>query len=60
MPSTSASGDYKLRVEGLYEDILGGVAFSNETKLSFSQRSMTIFIQLDKPVYKHGETSKKP
>lgn len=56
VPTTSATGEYKLRVDGLYEDILGGVAFSNETKLAFSQRSMTIFIQLDKPVYKQGET----
>ncbi|CAG9763786.1 unnamed protein product [Ceutorhynchus assimilis] len=57
VPTTSASGEYKLRVEGLYEDILEGVAFSNETKLTFSQRSMTIFIQLDKPVYNmQGET----
>ncbi|CAG9763793.1 unnamed protein product [Ceutorhynchus assimilis] len=56
VPTTSASGEYKLRVEGLYEDILEGVAFSNETKLTFSQRSMTIFIQLDKPVYMQGET----
>ncbi|XP_066263111.1 CD109 antigen [Euwallacea similis] len=55
VPTTSAAGEYKLRVEGLYEDILGGAAFSNETKLTFSERSMTNFIQLDKPVYKQGE-----
>nr|CAI5865848.1 unnamed protein product [Callosobruchus analis] len=56
VPSTSASGEYKLRVEGLYVDELGGAQFINETKLTFSQRSMTIFIQLDKPVYMQGET----
>lgn len=56
VPTTSAPGEYKLRVEGLYENIFGGSAFSNETKLLFSQRSMTIFIQTDKPVYMQGQT----
>lgn len=43
-------------MEGLYENTLGGAAFSNETLLTFSQRSMTIFVQLDKPVYMQGQT----
>lgn len=55
VPPTSVPGEYKLRVEGLYENVLGGIAFANETDLIFSQRSMTIFVQLDKPVYKQGE-----
>ncbi|KAJ3650099.1 hypothetical protein Zmor_021807 [Zophobas morio] len=55
VPPTSVPGDYKLRVEGLYDDVLGVVYFVNETNLIFSQRSMTIFIQLDKPVYMQGE-----
>ncbi|CAH0551728.1 unnamed protein product [Brassicogethes aeneus] len=56
VPPTSATGEYNLRIEGLYENILGGSAFYNETKLIFSQRSMTIFVQSDKPVYKQSET----
>jgi len=56
MPPTSVGGDYKLRVEGMYNSLSGGQAFLNETKLIFSQRSMTIFIQLDKPMYMQGET----
>lgn len=56
VPPTTAPGEYKLRVEGLYENILGGIAFVNESKLTFSQRSMTIFIQMDKPVYMQGDT----
>ncbi|XP_020296653.1 CD109 antigen [Pseudomyrmex gracilis] len=56
MPPTSVSGDYKLRVEGTYNNLRGGQAFLNETKLIFSQRSMTIFIQLDKPMYMQGDT----
>lgn len=58
IPPTSVPGDYKLRVEGLYDGVTGGVAFLNETQLMFSQRSMTIFIQTDKPIYKQSETSK--
>lgn len=56
MPPTSVGGDYNLRIEGMYNNLRGGQAFLNETKLIFSQRSMTIFIQLDKPVYMQGET----
>lgn len=55
IPPTSVYGNYKLRVEGLYNHVLGGIAFLNETELVFSQRSMTIFIQTDKPLYKQGE-----
>lgn len=58
MPTTSVKGNYKLRVEGLYDEALGGIAFINETKLTFSQRSMTIFVQTDKPTYMQGETVK--
>lgn len=56
VPPTSVPGEYKLKVDGLFNNVLGGVSFTNETKLIFSQRSMTIFVQLDKPVYKQGET----
>lgn len=52
VPPTSVPGDYKLRIEGLYDSVLGGSAFYNETHLTFSQRAMTIFIQLEKPIYK--------
>lgn len=56
VPPTSVPGEFKLRVEGLYNSLYGGSAFVNETKLTFSQRSMTIFIQTDKPIYIQGET----
>lgn len=56
VPPTSINGVYKLRVEGVYQNIYGGFAFLNETDLHFSQRSMTIFIQTDKPLYMQGET----
>lgn len=56
MPTTSVPGNYRLRVEGNYNTLTGGQAFVNETQLTFSQRSMTIFIQTDKPVYMQGQT----
>lgn len=56
IPPTSVGGEYKLRVEGFYQNVFGGLAFLNETRLDFSQRSMTIFIQTDKPLYMQGET----
>nr|BAR45628.1 macroglobulin complement-related 2 [Niponia nodulosa] len=55
VPGTSAPGRYRLKVQGNYEDALTGVAFMNETDLKFSQRSMTILIQMDKPIYKQGQ-----
>lgn len=58
IPPTSVAGNYRLRVEGTLDDMLGGVAFSNETDLFFSPRSMTIFIQTDKPVYMQGQKGK--
>lgn len=56
VPTTSVPGNYKLRVEGVYSQAQGGIAFINETKVTFSQRSMTIFVQTDKPTYMQGET----
>uniref|UniRef100_A0A2M4B942 TEP1-F n=1 Tax=Anopheles marajoara TaxID=58244 RepID=A0A2M4B942_9DIPT len=56
VPPTSVVGEYKLRIEGSHDRDFGGYVFANETKLIFSQRSMTIFVQTDKPVYMQGET----
>ncbi|UYV64761.1 Tep6, partial [Cordylochernes scorpioides] len=58
VPATSVAGSYRLRVEGNVNSVLGGTAFHNETELEFSQRSMTIFIQTDQPIYKQGQTVK--
>lgn len=58
VPSSSLIGSYRLRVEGNLHGVLGGTAFINETSLEFSQRSMTIFITTDKPVYMQGQTVK--
>lgn len=55
IPSTTVPGQYRLRVEGNTDRALGGTAFLNETLLNFSQRSMTIFIQTEKPVYHQSQ-----
>lgn len=55
VPPTSVKGNYRLRVEGILDDMLGGIFFQNDTQLEFSPRSMTIFIQTDKPVYVQGQ-----
>lgn len=56
VPASSVVGNYRLRVAGMFNSLTGGQAFLNETQLVFSQRSMTIFIQTDKPVYMQGQT----
>ncbi|XP_022254489.1 CD109 antigen-like isoform X3 [Limulus polyphemus] len=56
VPSTSLPGQYKLRIEGNMNGVLGGTAFVNETLLEFSQRSMTIFVQTDSPIYRQKQT----
>lgn len=56
VPAQALEGSYKLKVIGTNE--LGATIFSNETSLEFSQRSMTIFVQTDKPIYKQGQTVK--
>lgn len=55
---TSPSEKYKLRVEGNLKGVLEGTIFFNETYLHFSQRSMTIFITTDKPIYMQGQVVK--
>lgn len=58
VPPTSLPGHYKLRVEGNLKGVLGGTAFLNETILNFNQRSMTIFITTDKPIYMQSQIVK--
>ncbi|XP_042896102.1 CD109 antigen isoform X6 [Parasteatoda tepidariorum] len=56
IPPTSLLGSYKLKVEGDVHGVLSGTAFYNETELQYSQKSMTIFIQTDKPIYMQDQT----
>lgn len=56
VPPQALEGVYKLKIEGRTET--DEVVFSNETLLQFSQRSITIFVQTDKPIYKQGQVVK--
>uniref|UniRef100_T1IYG4 CD109 antigen n=1 Tax=Strigamia maritima TaxID=126957 RepID=T1IYG4_STRMM len=56
VPISLIRDQYKLRVEGNIKGVFGGLAFFNETFLHFSQQSITILIQTDRPVYKQGQT----
>lgn len=56
VPPQALEGIYKLKIEGRTET--DEVVFSNETQLVFSQRSITIFVQTDKPIYKQGQIVK--
>lgn len=56
LPTNLLPGHYRLQVEGAINDFNGGVAFSNETNLSLLQRSLTIIVQIDRPLYRQGQT----
>ncbi|CAG0894125.1 unnamed protein product [Cyprideis torosa] len=56
VPASITGGHFVLRVEGSINGGLGGVAFTNETALMFSNRSLTVFVQMERPVYKQGQT----
>ncbi|XP_022654338.1 C3 and PZP-like alpha-2-macroglobulin domain-containing protein 8 isoform X2 [Varroa destructor] len=58
LPTNLLPGHYRLQVEGAINDFNGGVAFSNETNLSLLQRSLTIIVQIDRPLYRQGQTVK--
>ncbi|XP_055936007.1 CD109 antigen-like isoform X2 [Argiope bruennichi] len=55
IPPTILPGSYRLRVDGGFEGLLEGGEFHNETELTYSQRSMTIFIETNQPIYRQGQ-----
>lgn len=56
VPAQALQGSYKLKVEGRTES--DEVIFSNETMLEFDQRSISIFVQTDRPIYRQGQVVK--
>ncbi|XP_052637662.1 CD109 antigen isoform X1 [Harpia harpyja] len=52
LPLNSASGNYELLVEGHAD---GRRIFSNRTSLMYVSKSISVFIQTDKSVYKPGQ-----
>ncbi|NWU94942.1 CD109 protein, partial [Upupa epops] len=55
LPLNSASGNYELLVEG---HAYGQRIFSNRTSLTYLSKSISVFIQTDKSMYKPGQAVK--
>uniref|UniRef100_A0A670ICS0 CD109 antigen n=1 Tax=Podarcis muralis TaxID=64176 RepID=A0A670ICS0_PODMU len=55
LPLGSTPGDYDLLVKGYSE---GRLLFSNHTVLEFEHKSLSVFIQTDKTMYKPGQDVK--
>lgn len=53
VPQNAPNGSYKIYIRGTLPD--GDVVFYNETNVIFHAKSLSIFIQLNKPMYKHEE-----
>ena len=51
VPDNLGPGSYKLAVHGTH-----GLKFANETDLNYEFKSVSIFIQTDKAMYKPGQT----
>ncbi|KAL5008096.1 hypothetical protein ScPMuIL_013677 [Solemya velum] len=51
VPADLTSGDYTLSVVGSR-----GLTFSNSTSITYESKSMSVFIQTDKAIYKPGQT----
>ncbi|XP_048758952.2 CD109 antigen-like isoform X2 [Ostrea edulis] len=51
VPDNLGPGSYKVAVRGSH-----GLKFSNETDLNYQSKSVSIFIQTDKAMYKPGQT----
>lgn len=54
VPDSLHPGSYKLKVQGTGH----GLHFTNETDLAFESKSISVFIQTDKAMYKPGQTGK--
>ena len=53
VPQYATNGTYKISIRGALPD--GDIVFNNETIVSFQPKSLSIFIQLDRPMYRHDQ-----
>ena len=53
VPQNAPSGSYSIYIRGTLPD--GHTVFYNETNVTFYPKSLSIFIQLDKPMYRQGQ-----
>ena len=51
IPETLPEGLYQLRIRGT-----GGLQWDNTTYLEYDGKSLSIFVQTDKAIYKPGQT----
>ena len=54
VPQNARNGSYRIYARGTLPD--GHIAFYNETNVIFHAKSLSIFIQLDRPMYRHDQT----
>jgi hypothetical protein len=56
VPQNAPNGSYRIYIRGTLPN--GDVVFYNETNVIFTPKSLSIFIQLDKPMYRHEQIGK--
>ncbi|KAF2362679.1 Alpha-macroglobulin complement component [Trinorchestia longiramus] len=56
VPSSSGTGEYRLKVEGSEVGWLVGSAFSREARLQFKPLGPSVLVHTDRPVYTQGDT----
>lgn len=54
VPQNAPNGSYRIYIRGTLPN--GHIVFYNETNVAFHPKSLSIFIQLDKPMYRHDQT----
>lgn len=60
IPANADLGNYTMRVEAFNENYYGaGYVFENETDLIFDVKQVSVFIQMNKPIYRQGQTGEK-
>lgn len=55
VPENTPEGKYRLRLEGKLEGISIGNIFENETDIEFGTKQASVFIQMNKPLYRQGD-----
>lgn len=57
VPQNAPNGSYSIYIRGTLPN--GHVVFYNETSVIYHAKSLSIFIQLDKPMYRQDQTGEK-
>ncbi|XP_076470049.1 CD109 antigen-like [Babylonia areolata] len=56
VPENIPDGKYRLRLEGTLAQSTFGNIFENETDIEFTTKHASLFIQMNKPLYRQGDT----